>query len=54
MTSVWQVFAKAPEEALPADNTLDGTADGEFTVAAPNALPAHVEEFLALKAAAAV
>lgn len=49
MTSVWTMFAKAPEENPEA--ITDGTVDGEFTVAAPEALPAHVEEFLTLKAA---
>ena len=53
MTSVWTMFARTPEEAAPADAITDGTVDGEFTVSAPEALPAHVEEFLNLKAASA-
>lgn len=52
MTSFWPYSAKASDAPEPV-NAADGTADGEFTVAAPEALPAHIEEFLALKASSA-
>lgn len=50
--AAWSIFAKS-EAATPADedSAEDGTANGEFTVAAPAALPAEVEAFLSLKAA---
>lgn len=50
--AAWSIFAQR-EAATPADQdgAADGTVDGEFTVAAPAALPAQVEEFLSLKAA---
>ncbi|BCW87001.1 hypothetical protein sos41_01270 [Alphaproteobacteria bacterium SO-S41] len=53
MSSVWTLFAKTPEETQIDTGMADGTVDGEFTVSAPEALPAHVEEFLNLKAASA-
>ena len=54
MTSFWPVSAKSADETTTNDESAaDGTVDGEFTVAAPGALPAHVEEFLALKASSA-
>jgi hypothetical protein len=50
--AAWSIFAQR-EAATPADQdgAADGTPDGEFTVAAPAALPAQAEEFLSLKAA---
>ena len=48
MTGLWRRFAEG-DEAPARDDIPADLADGEFTVDAPEALPAHIEAFLALK-----
>ena len=52
MTGLWRRFAEG-DEAPARDDIPADLADGEFTVDAPEDLPAHIEAFLALKATAA-
>jgi hypothetical protein len=51
MSNSWQWFAKTEDGFSPVTQaSLDGYEE-ESTVSAPSALPAHVQEFLALKSA---
>jgi len=52
MTTLWQMLAGGDDAHVRDDASAD-LADGEFTVDAPEVLPAHIEAFLALKATAA-
>ena len=52
MTTLWQMLAGGDDAHVRDDASAD-LADGEFTVDAPEVLPAHIEAFLALKAAPA-
>lgn len=51
MSGILKWFAKTDEGYVPASVQSD---DDEYAVEAPGVLPAHVEEFLAMKSAADV
>ena len=51
MSNSWQWFSRTDDGFSPVTQaSLDGHEE-ESTVSAPSALPAHVQEFLALKSA---